>query len=158
MKRTKLMLSILLSIVMMVTMSPTLYAADISEFLDAYTEIREEKFRRIEEIVNSPNSDEWIGVVRENLPLDTSASTYPNCTDCGVLTYSVCAGESTLLESGYHSVLFQDDCFAYYFGSNGAEMCRVCYKVLWQYGVHYCYEIHNGCSKGRYDRCPMQIK
>lgn len=158
MKRTRLLLSIVLSVVMFVTMSPTLHAQDISDFLDAYSEIREEKFRRVEEISNSPNSDEWLGVVRENLPLDNSISTYPNCTDCGVLTYSVCAGESIFLEAGYHNVLFQDDCYAQYYGSNGAEMCRVCFKILWQYGVHYCIEKHNSCSKGIYDRCPMQIK
>lgn len=85
---------------------------------------------------------------------------FPNCTDCSWFTVSVCAAEATLADEGYHRGflgLVETDCYAYYFVSRGAEMCPTCYKVLWEYGAHDCWEIHKKCSKGEYDVCPMTV-
>lgn len=156
----KLLLSILLSITLMTVMSPTLFAQELTDFFTYYNEIKEEEQRRINEITNSPNSEEWIGVVTENLPLDTMISTYPLCTNCDWFTVTVCAGECTLLEEGYHSWFLginKDYCYVHYYGSRGAEMCPTCYKILWIYDTHYCIQMHDTCSKGEYDICPMSV-
>lgn len=75
-------------------------------------------------------------------------------------TVTVCAAEATLVDEGYHRDLlgiFETDCYVYYFRSRSAEMCPICYKVLWVNGQHDCWEVHKKCSKGTYDVCPMQV-
>lgn len=160
MKKSKITLSLLLTVALICTMSPTVFAQDLTEFREAYSIFKEEEQRRIEEITQSPNSSDWIGVFVENLPLDSNISTYPMCTDCEWFTVSVCAAEAILYDEGYHRGflgLFETDCYAYYFKSRGAEMCPTCYKVIWEYGEHHCWEVHRKCSKGNYDVCPMQV-
>ena len=82
MKKSKTTLSLLLTVALICTMSPTVFAQDLTEFREAYSIFKEEEQRRIEEITQSPNSSDWIGVFVENLPLDSNISTYPMCTDC----------------------------------------------------------------------------
>lgn len=155
-RKIKFLVSLLLAISMFTTASPIAYAVGNLD-MDEYNE---EERRRIEMIVNSPNSKDWIGVVKENVPLDSGISAYPNCVDCGVLTVSVCAKEAILYDEGYHYDFWgitQTDCYAYYFQSNGGDMCPICAKVIFMYGRHDCLELHKKCSKGEYDVCPMQI-
>jgi len=158
MKKTRLFVSLLTAIVISVSMLPTALAHDLTEFYENYSCIVEEQQRRIQEITQSPNSKDWLGVVVENLPLNNAVSFYPTCLDCSWFTVSVCAGEATLYDEGYHRGflgLFETDCYAYYFSSRGAEMCPTCYKVLWVYDGHFCKEVHSKCSKGEYDTCPF---
>ena len=166
----KKLLSILLAASMLLGVSVSVFAQDtISDDLDRYLEefnneynvIRAEEQRRVDEIMNADNSDAWIGVVRENLPIDDDWSYYPTCSYCSSASVSVCAGEATLANQGYHSGFLgigTTDCYMYYYVSRGAEMCPVCYRVLWRYdGQHGCLEVHKKCSKGRYKICPMTI-
>ena len=163
MKKTKLMLSLLLTITLICTMNVTVFAQDdyLTEFKNAYSIFKEEEQRRIDEITQSPNSEIWLGVVRENLPLDNDMSYYPTCTDCSRGSVSVGAAEATLADQGYHSGFFgviKTDCYMYYYVSRGAEMCPVCSRVLWKYdGQHGCLEVHKKCSKGWYKICPMDV-
>ena len=149
--------SLLTAAVMIVSMSTHSFAYDLTEFYENYQCIIEEEQRRIQEIVNSPNSQDWLGVVVENLPMSNDVSFYPMCTDCSWFTVSVCAGEATLYDEGYHYGgflgMFLTDCYAYYFESRGAEMCPTCYRVIWDYETHPCKEVHMKCSKGEYDTC-----
>ena len=164
MKKTlKKLLAVVLTLSLGLAISVPAFASEddnLDSFIEAFSPIREEENRRIEKIVNSQNSDEWLNVFEENLPLDENISMYPICTDCNWYSVSVCAGDANLCDEGYHTGFLgiPTDCYAYYFNSRGAEMCSNCYKVLWQYdGMHYCWEIHKKCSKGDYDVCPMQV-
>ncbi|WP_300802005.1 hypothetical protein [uncultured Acetatifactor sp.] len=154
-RKIRFFVSLLLTISMFTTASPVVYAHGILDM----DEFSEEEWRRIEMIINSPNSKDWIGVVKENVPLDSGISTYPNCVDCAVLSVSVCAKEAILYEEGYHNDFWginQTDCYAYYFESGGAEMCPLCARVIFMYGRHACWEIHKKCWYGEYDVCPMK--
>lgn len=149
-----------LAIICCITINVTAFASDVSALEDFYDYLKTEESERINEIINSPNSEDYLGVVEENLPLNSEISLIPTCVDCGWFTVSVCAAEATLIGQGYHTGflgIFQTDCYAYYFVSRGAEMCPTCYDILWEYGEHYCWEIHKTCSKGDYDVCPMQV-
>ena len=131
--------------------------SDLQEYRDMYTA---EEQRRINMITQSENSEDWIGVVEENFPLEREIEMYPFCEDCYEISVTVCAGEAILVDEGYHKDLLgivTTDCYAYYFNSRGADMCPVCGKVIFQYGQHACWEIHKKCSKGDYDVCPMKI-
>ena len=159
MKITRKFVSLLTAAVMIVSMIPHTFAYDLTEFYENYSCIEEEKYRRIQEITQSPNSSDWLGVVVENLPLNNDVSFYPTCLDCSWFTVDVCAGESTLYDEVYHYGgflgMFLTDCYAYYFSSRAAEICPGCYNVLHVYESHYCYEVHMKCSKGEYDTCPF---
>ena len=158
--KKRIILTLVLVMSLSLSMTFSVYAQDLTDFLESYSVIAEEEQRRIDEITQSENSDEWLGVVVENLPLDNDVSFYPTCSDCYNFTVKVCAGEATLYDEGYHKGflgLFDTDCYAYYYASRGAEMCPVCYKVLWVYDQHYCREIHMKCSKGDYSTCPMDV-
>lgn len=165
MKKTNFITSLLLIVTLFCTMTPTAFAQStqdsLDEFREAYRVITEEEQRRIDEITQSPNSSDWLGVFEENLPLDPNVSTYGNCVDCNWFTVSVCAGDATLIGEGYHKGflgLFETDCYAYYFVSRGAEMCPTCNKVIRIYdGEHLCWEIHKKCFKGNYDICVMDV-
>lgn len=161
MKKLKVILAVAMVIVLSLTMTVSVYAQDISDFLEAYDAILEEEQRRIDEICQSENSEQWLNVVVENLPLDTNVSTYPQCNNCNLTTYAVCAGEATLVDQGYHMGgflgLVETDCYTYYYASRGAEMCINCGRVLWTYDQHDCLEVHTKCSKGRYSTCPMDF-
>ena len=122
-------------------------------------EYEEEEQRRIDEIVNSSNSQEWLDVVVENVPLNNSISTYSHCLECYTIANTVCLMDATLYDEGYHSGIFgigTTDCYAYYFCSRGVEMCMSCGNVVSELGVHDCWEIHKSCNKGEYDVCPME--
>lgn len=170
-KSMKKCLCIVLAVVMILGLSVTAFAQEnvvpddldryLEEFENEYNVIREEEQRRVDEISQSENSELWLGVVRENLPLNNDMSYYPTCSYCLSASVSVCAGEATLADQGYHSGflgLGTTDCYMYYYVSRGAEMCPVCYRVLWKYdGQHGCLEVHKKCSKGRYKICPMTV-
>ena len=156
----KILVSLLLVIALTFTMAPSVLAQDLTEFLEMYRAVKEEEQRRVEEIQQSPDSKAWIGVFRENMPLD-DVSTYRMCVDCSWFTVNVCAGDATLVYEGYHTGLFgfiTSDCYAYYYRSRGAEMCPTCYTVIQLYeGEHDCFQVHEKCSKGTYDTCPMDV-
>lgn len=122
------------------------------ELHDSLNEYRIEEARRRDEIQNSNNSSAWLGIYRENVPFSNDIAMYPMCTDCSWFTVSVCGMEDVLMDEGYHN----SKCYAYYYSSRGADMCPTCYKVVFQYGYHNCWESHETCSKGEYDVCPMQ--
>lgn len=154
-RKIRFLLSLLLAVSMFIMASPVTYAYDMPDM----DEFSEEEWRRIETIVNSPNSKDWIGVVRENLTLNRGITPYPNCVDCSVLTRSVCYKEAILVDEGYHTGFLgigTTDCYAYYFESGGADICPICGRKVFVYGRHACWEIHKKCSKGEYDVCPMQ--
>ncbi len=162
MKKIRIVLTLALVMILSLSMTFSVHAQDLTEFLESYSVIAEEEQRRIDEIKQSENSDAWLGVVVENLPLNTGVSFYPTCTNCYNFSVSVCAGEATLVDQGYHKGgflgLFDTDCYAYYYASRGAEMCPYCATVLWIYeGQHNCLEDHMKCSKGKYSTCPMDV-
>lgn len=155
-RRIKVLVSVLLAVSMFTAASHVNYAYDVPDM----DEFSEEEWRRIEMIINSPNSKDWIGVVNENVPYDSGISAYPNCVDCAVLTRSVCLKEAILVDEGYHNGFLgitQTDCYAYYFESGGIEQCQICGDIVFEYGRHACWQIHKKCSYGEYDVCPMQI-
>ena len=134
-RKGKVLVSLLLAVTMFATASPVVYALGIFD-MDEYSE---EERRRIEMIVNSPNSKDWIGVVRENVPLDSYISFYPNCADCGVISVSVCAKEANLYDEGCQDDSWEGtetDCYAYHFQGRGSDMCPMCAKVIFMYGRH----------------------
>ena len=155
----KKLLSIVLAISLMATMSLTVCAEDMTDFLEWYSQFKEEEQRRVDEITNSTDSSQWIGVHRENLPLESGIATCDNCANCVWFTVTVCAGEAKLDREYYHSFLlfFQSECYAYYYVSRGAEMCSTCMNVIEVYPEHDCFEVHMKCSKGTYDVCLMEV-
>lgn len=59
----KRLLSLVVTITIVTMMSSYVYAYDISDLEDAHSYFTEEEQRRIEEIIQSPNSEDWLGVV-----------------------------------------------------------------------------------------------
>ena len=156
----KLLTLVLLVIALTFTMTSNVLAQDLTEFLEMYRAIKEEEQRRVEEIQQSPDSQAWVGVFRENMPLDSDVSLYPMCVDCSCSTVSVCAGDAKLVFEGYHRGIlgFMTECYAYYYTSRGADMCPQCFSVIEIFeGEHDCFQIHKKCSKGNYDTCPLDV-
>lgn len=156
MRKRRKISTFVFAVIFLLTSYVSAFAQEKQE-LDAI--FKNEEWMRIERVINSENSSEWKGIVKENVPLNNNVSAYPHCVDCAVIAVTVCAAEATLVDEGYHTNIFgkRTDCYAYYFGSRGAAMCPVCQKVIEQYGQHACWEIHKKCSKGNYDVCPMQV-
>ena len=136
-------------------------AYDFSDFLEDYEAVTIEEQRRIEMITNSPNSEEWLGVFEENMHFGDGISPHQICPYCEKsFTVTVCAGDATLVDEGYHRGflgLFETDCYAYYFMSRGARMCPNCTRVVEEFGQHYCWESHKKCSRGEFDVCTMDV-
>lgn len=151
-------LLIICSLILSFALVPLNILANEKEELDAVFKIEEQ--RRMDRVMNSSDSSQWLGIVEENVPLNNEISVYPNCVDCSLLTKNVCAAEAILVDEGYHNTFLlglPTDCYAYYFESHGAAMCPGCWKVVEQYGRHACWERHKKCSKGDYDVCIMDI-
>lgn len=122
---------------------------------------REER-RRIERVINSEDSSLWLGVVEENVPVESGISTVPFCADCLVLTRSKCLAEAILVDEGYHNTLLASiptDCYAYYFNSHAVYECPECKKSVLDVSnaMHACWEIHKSCWLGDYDVCPCDV-
>lgn len=159
-KKMRRLFSVALVLSMLISTGLQVGACDFSELEKSLEPYAEEEQRRIDTITNSPNSEDWLGVVIENVPLDNDIEPYMMCQDCSWMMVSVCAKEAILVDEGYHTGLLgsaQTNCYAYYFESRGAIMCSLCYKVGYQGGQHACWEIHKKCSKGEYDVCPMEV-
>lgn len=154
-KMNKIAASVVMVICLLVS-SVSVFAQEKQELDEVF---KNEEWRRMERVINSEDSSQWIGIVEENVPLNNNMSTYPHCVDCAALAVTVCAAEAILVDEGYHNnfVGVPTDCYAYYFESHGAAMCPQCHKVIEQYGQHACWERHKKCSKGDYDVCPMQV-
>ena len=91
---------------------------------------------------------------------DISVAPRMTCQHCGGDAVSVCTRESILLGDAYHygwSGLSLVNCHWYGYGCEGYELCRDCHKIVEEYGIHDCYEVHINCSKDLYDICPMQV-
>lgn len=161
--KTKKILSLIISVgVLFSFCNITIFAqgqSDLSDFEEYYSEFTIEEQRRIQEITNSPNSADWLGIVVENVPLGCGISTYNNCPSCYGPTVSVCRKEATLVQEGYHRNAFGilTDCYAYYFYSTGYEMCSFCGTIGDSLPSHLCWEIHKKCNLGDYDACIMDI-
>ena len=121
---------------------------------------KKEEWRRMERVINSEDSSQWLGVVEENVPLNNNFSASPHCVDCATLSITVCAAEEILVDEGCHDNFpgTPKDCYVYYFESHGAAICPGCRKVIERYGQHACRERHKKCSMGDYDVCPMGHK
>ena len=160
MKKLKKRISMLIAMAVVLTTTSTVYASDLSSFKQWYNVYEIEEQRRIDEIQNSSNPLEWIGVFRENMPINVENATRSMCTNCYWFGVSVCAGDATVYAYRYHGVFLgigQSDCLTYYYKSRGAEMCPSCQTVLWELGEHDCFEYHTICNKGRYDVCIMDV-
>lgn len=77
------------------------------------------------------------------------------CMQCGEWCVTVCAADGEIGDVWYHDTLLTKDCKITILRSRGASMCSSCAFVNEQYGYHDCWEVHNKCSIGRYDICPM---
>lgn len=157
MKKIRVLIMMVISATLLI--SSTAYAQDLSEFKEWYSVYEKEELRRLEEIANSPDPSVWLGVVRDNMPLDTTNTTRSMCVDCNWFGVSVCARDATLYTYGYHRGLLgiaETDCLTYYYKSRGAEMCPTCLQILWLLGEHDCIEHHTVCSKRIYEVCILR--
>ncbi|MBE5868158.1 MAG: hypothetical protein E7293_04250 [Lachnospiraceae bacterium] len=143
-------------------MTSNVFAQDFdrTEFLEMYSIFKAEEQRRVEEIQSSPDSSVWLGVFRENMPLDSGASTYGVCGNCSNFLVTIYAADAKLVYEGYHKFLgiFNTGCYTYYYVSRGAEICRECLTVIRVFeGEHDCFQVHGKCYKGNYNTCPMDF-
>lgn len=156
MKKTRMILTSALAIILSLSIAFSVYAQGVDE---SYHTFFEEEHGCSNEIIQSENGDGW-GTVVENFALNNGNAARGTCINCYNFSAPLCFGESVLIEEGYHSLgmvgLIMTDCYAYCYGSRGAEVCTACYSVLWTYDeLHYCREVHMKCWKGDYDICPM---
>lgn len=126
-------LSVLLALILICTMSPTAYAQE-----------------------TTPSSQGFWDFIN-------SISTNPKsfCDDCSWLTVSVCTDDTKLEHAGYGKgflSLSDSDCYSHYYVSRSQEYCPSCCKVLQIYDhEHNCFQVHEKCSIGTLDTCPMDI-
>jgi len=83
-----------------------------------------------------------------------------NCTNCSFLCNSVCTGNLVLNDAGEHSygVLgLGGKCYAEYYTGSSVIMCTLCNDIKASFSGHYCKENHASCGKGYVDVCQMEI-
>ena len=132
MKKLKIFMSVLLSIALVVTISPITHAKNIEELIT-----------------------EDMSGVEENHTDDSSVSPRYNCGYCGSSAQLKCYGEKLMYERSTHKPLFKDTCTVFHYWSTSAHVCRNCKSILADYGYHDCEEIHVGCGAGTVNVCSV---
>jgi hypothetical protein len=149
MKKKKFLI-IMLATILLVS-SIVVYATEKTNELSITKEAKLQEYERLSDKSIADDKDiDWEFVVGSN-------DAKPMCPYCYWFAVTVCAAEARWIGEGSHKPLFQPRCYMDYFDSRGALMCPQCLEVLEQYGYHYCWEIHDSCSKGWYDICPMDV-
>ena len=135
MAKYKLFLSLILSIAIVVTMSPTLYASCNDDILQP---------------------KDTITIDANEHAADPTNSTRFICLDCEWFAVFHCNGDYRLVEGFEHN----NKCYVVYYAATGTERCVQCQKDVYDYteydggGWHDCFQLHSACSPGRVDTCP----
>lgn len=131
MTKYKLLLSVMLSIALVVTMSPILYASN-------------------NEIIADSGE---LTAVDESFSTDETINPRFTCLDCEWFTTFYCKGPRHVAESYDHKPLFKDTCHVICIVSVGSERCTVCNRDVYIYeGYHDCLHTHSVCDS--VDMCP----
>lgn len=129
MKKFKLLFSVMLSVVLMITISPVAYADDY-------------EISVCEDVVE----------LETYLTDDSMMSARYYCQYCDNFAKLKCRGEKLMYDSVPH--LF-GTCTVFYYWSTSVHKCEWCGRELYDYGYHDCEQIHVGCSAGTVNVCPV---